>query len=94
MLPAMALALTIPGAPAGVGLVQFSIKLTMDTTFAQLPVVADFAEQVAAASIVIHLSQFVPEAIAGVISFMIEGLSTKDISAGTNLAGEETAAGT
>ncbi|MBN1217721.1 MAG: flippase-like domain-containing protein [Anaerolineae bacterium] len=94
MLPAIALALTIPGAPAGVGLVQFSIKLTMDATFAQLPVAADFAEQVAAASIVIHLSQFGPEVIAGVISFVIEGLSTKDISTGTQMASNEVASGT
>ena len=92
MLPAMALALTIPGAPGGVGLVQFAVKLTMDATFANLKVAANFAEQVAAASIVIHLSQFVPEVIAGVISFMYEGLSTKDISAGTQMSGEEAVA--
>jgi len=92
MLPAMALALTIPGAPGGVGLVQFAVKLTMDATFANLKVAANFAEQVAAASIVIHLSQFVPEVIAGVISFMYEGLSTKDISAGTQMRDEEAVA--
>jgi hypothetical protein len=92
ILPAMALALTIPGAPAGVGLVQFAVKLTMDATFANLKVTANFAEQVAAASIVIHLSQFVPEVILGVISFMYEGLSTKDISAGTRIGDEETVA--
>ena len=92
MLPAMALALTIPGAPGGIGLVQFAVKLTMDATFANLKVAANFAEQVAAASIVIHLSQFVPEVIAGVISFMYEGLSTKDISAGTQMSGEEAVA--
>ena len=89
MLPAMALALTIPGAPAGVGLVQFAVKLTLDSTFAALPVVTNFAETVAAASILIHLSQFGPEVILGVISFMIEGLSTKDISAGRRMAGSE-----
>jgi uncharacterized membrane protein YbhN (UPF0104 family) len=86
MLPAMALALTIPGAPAGVGLVQFAVKLTLDSTFAYLRVAKDFAEQVAAASVVIHLSQFVPEVILGIISFMYEGLSTKDISAGTQMS--------
>jgi uncharacterized membrane protein YbhN (UPF0104 family) len=91
MLPAMALALTIPGAPGGVGLVQFAAKLTMDATFANLKVAANFAEQVAAASIVIHLSQFVPEVIAGVISFMYEGLSAEDISAGTQMGDEEVA---
>jgi hypothetical protein len=68
--------------------VQFSVKLTLDSTFAELPVVANFAEQVAAASIVIHLSQFAPEIVAGVISFIIEGLTTKDISSGTRMASE------
>jgi hypothetical protein len=89
LLPAMALALTIPGAPGGIGLVQFSVKLTLDATFANLNVAADFAEQVAAASIVIHLSQFVPEVIPGIISFMVEGLSSKDISAGTQISDSE-----
>ncbi len=91
MLPALALALTIPGAPAGVGLVQFAVKLTMDSTFVGLPVVANFAELVAAASIVIHVSQFLPEIIPGVISFMVEGLSSKDISAGRSMTGSEIA---
>ncbi|MBN1992196.1 MAG: flippase-like domain-containing protein [Anaerolineae bacterium] len=86
MLPAMALALTIPGAPAGVGLVQFAAKLTLDSTFAGLPVAPNFAETVAAATIILHLSQFIPEVIAGVISFMVEGLSTKDIDAGRSMA--------
>lgn len=88
MLPAMALALTIPGAPAGVGLVQFAVKLTLDTTFAGLSLAPDFVEKVAAASLLIHISQFGPEVIGGVISFMYEGLSTSDIKAGQNLADE------
>ena len=89
MLPAMALALTIPGAPAGVGLVQFSVKLTLDATFIDLPVAANFVELVAAASILIHLSQLVPEVILGVFSFMYEGLSTSDIKAGQQMASSE-----
>ena len=94
MLPAMALALTIPGAPAGVGLVQFAVKLTLDTTFAGLPLAADFVEKVAAASLVIHFSQFAPEVLAGVISFMYEGLSTSDIKAGQQLTDEKSAPST
>ncbi len=89
MLPAMALALTIPGAPGGVGLVQLAVKITLDTTFAGLPVAKNYEELVAAASILIHLSQFVPEVIAGVISFMIEGLSSGDIKAGQQLGAGE-----
>jgi uncharacterized protein (TIRG00374 family) len=89
MLPAMALALTIPGAPAGVGLVQFAVKLTLDSTFIDLPVALNFVELVAAASILIHLSQLVPEVILGVFSFMYEGLSTSDIKAGQQIASSE-----
>lgn len=89
MLPAMALGLTIPGAPAGVGLVQAAVKLTLDVTFANLPVAANFKESVAAASILIHFSQFAPEVVPGIFSFVIEGLSTKDIGAGQRLTNTE-----
>ncbi len=86
LLPALALALTIPGAPGGVGLVQFATKLTLDTTFVDLPVASNFAEIVAAASILLHLSQLGPEVIIGAISFVIEGLSTSDVQAGREMA--------
>ncbi len=91
MLPAMALALTIPGAPGGVGLVQFAVKLTIDSTFTGLVIANDFVEKVAAASILIHFSQFAPEVVLGVISFMYEGLNTSDIKAGQQLAADEEA---
>jgi len=83
MLPAMALALTIPGTPGGVGPVQVSIKLTLATF---IGLTAGIGETVAAASIIIHISQLGPEVILGVISFMIEGLSTGDIKAGREMA--------
>ncbi len=89
MLPAVALALTVPGAPGGIGLFQFAAKLTMDTTFAGLAVADNFDEAVAAATVVLHLSQFLPEVIAGAISFVIEGLSTSDLKAGREMAAGE-----
>jgi hypothetical protein len=89
MLPAMALVLTVPGAPGGVGLVQAAVKLTLDVTFAGLAVAPNFEESVAAASILIHFSQFAPEVIPGIISFMIEGLSAEDISAGREVVKNE-----
>ncbi len=85
MLPVMAMGLTIPAAPGGVGIVQAAVKLTLDLSFAKLPVAPNFEESVAAASILIHLSQFAPEVVLGIISFMIEGLSTQDISAGQSI---------
>jgi hypothetical protein len=90
MLPALALALTVPGAPGGVGLVQFAVKLTLDSTFVDVPVAANFEEIVAAASIVIHVSQLGPEVILGVIAFMFEGLSTGDIKAGSQITDANT----
>jgi uncharacterized protein (TIRG00374 family) len=87
MLPLMALGLTIPGAPGGVGAVQAAVKVTLDITFAGLAVAPNFAESVAAASIVIHASQFIPEIIPGIISFFYEGLTPSDISAGSSVAG-------
>jgi hypothetical protein len=82
MLPALAFALTIPGAPGGVGLVQFATKLTLNLTFAGLAVATNFNETVAAAGIVIHISQLAPEVIPGIISFAAEGLSVKEVAAG------------
>lgn len=89
MLPALGIALSVPGAPGGVGLFQAAVKLTMDITFADLPKVANFDEVVAAVSIVLHLSQFAPEVVMGIFSFMIEGLSTKDIQAGRKMVGDK-----
>ncbi len=86
MLPAMALGLTIPAAPGGLGVVQAAVKLTLDLTFADLPVAANFEESVAAATILIHVSQFLPEIIPGFISFIYEGLSTGDLQAGRAMA--------
>jgi hypothetical protein len=89
MLPAMALGLTVPGAPGGVGLVQAAIKLTLDLTYAELPVAANFKEVVGAASLLIHLTQFAPEVIPGIFAFMLEGLSTKEVNAGPGLSQSE-----
>jgi uncharacterized protein (TIRG00374 family) len=89
MLPAMALGLTVPAAPGGVGLVQAAIKLTLDLTYAGLPVAANFQENVAAAGILIHFTQFAPEVIPGIFCFMYEGLSTREVSAGRSLGQPE-----
>jgi uncharacterized protein (TIRG00374 family) len=89
MLPAMALGLTVPAAPGGLGLVQAAIKLTLDLTFAGLPIAANFQESVAAAGILIHLVQFAPEVIPGIFCFMYEGLSTREVSAGSRLTQPE-----
>jgi uncharacterized membrane protein YbhN (UPF0104 family) len=90
MLPVMALGLTVPAAPGGVGLVQAAIKLTLDLVYADLPKAANFDEVVAAAGVLIHLTQFLPEVIPGIFAFMYEGLSTREVSTGRDLATSET----
>ena len=91
MLPALGIALSVPGAPGGVGLFQAAVKLTMDITYTDLPKSVNFNEVVAAASIVIHLSQFGPEVIMGLFSFLFEGLSTQDIQAGRQMTVDKAA---
>ena len=61
------------------------MALTLDLTFADLATVPNFDVVVGAAGIFLHISQFGPETLLGIISFMYEGLSTKDIAAGTKL---------
>jgi glycosyltransferase 2 family protein len=88
MLPAMALGLAVPSAPGGVGLVQAAIKLTLDITFGAAATGATFEAAVAAASIMIHITQFAPEVIPGIFLFMYEGLSTSELKATGQMAGE------
>lgn len=89
MLPTLGMALSVPGAPGGVGLFQAAVKLTLDITFADLSVVTNFDEVVAAVSIVLHISQFGPEVALGLVGFLYEGLSTQDIQVGRKIAGSK-----
>ncbi len=89
LLPAMALGLTIPGAPGGLGVVQAAIKLTLDLTLVGQAAIINFNEKVAAAAIVIHFTQFAPEVIPGIFMFMYEGISTREISGETELTQTE-----
>lgn len=91
MLPVMALGLTVPAAPGGVGLVQTAIKITLELTFVNLAVASNFDEAVAAAAILIHITQFAPEVIPGMFFFMYEGLSTSDIKSGQQVTGDNPA---
>lgn len=88
MLPAMALGLAVPSAPGGVGLVQAAIKLTLDITFGAAATGPTFEAAVAAASIMIHITQFAPEVIPGIFLFMYEGLSTSELKATGQMASE------
>ncbi|MDX1520025.1 MAG: lysylphosphatidylglycerol synthase transmembrane domain-containing protein [Anaerolineae bacterium] len=85
MLPALGIVLSVPGPPGGVGLFHSAAAFTLELTYANLNQVPDFLEVAAAASILLHISQFGPELIIGAISFVYEGLSTDDLKAGQKI---------
>jgi len=88
LLPLMALGLTIPGAPGGVGILQYVIVLALQLSFAAVgaELAPDFAEQAAAFSLVLHFSQAAPEIALGAWAFLTEGLTWGDVEMGREAA--------
>jgi uncharacterized protein (TIRG00374 family) len=84
LLPLLALGLTIPGAPGGVGILQYMSVLSMQLSFGAIGAepALDFAEQAAAFSLLLHFSQAVPEIVLGAWAFVAEGLSWGDVEMG------------
>jgi len=84
MLPLVAFGLTIPGAPGGVGVFEWTGYLALVISFQMIgaPLVTEEQKAVAAASVVmVHISQAVPEALLGLQAFFAEGLTASDIKA-------------
>ncbi len=88
LLPLVALGLTIPGAPGGVGILQYMSVLALQLGFAAVDagLAADFAEQAAAFSLLLHLSQAAPEVILGAWAFLAEGLTWGEVEMGREAA--------
>jgi uncharacterized protein (TIRG00374 family) len=84
LLPLVALGLTIPGAPGGVGILQYMSVLALQLSFAAVgaELAADFAEQAAAFSLLVHFSQAAPEVILGAWAFLAEGLTWGEVEMG------------
>ncbi len=84
LLPLLALGLTIPGAPGGVGIMQYMGVLALQLSFASVGanLAPDFAEQAAAFSLLMHFSQAAPEIVLGAWAFLAEGLTWGEIGAG------------
>jgi len=78
----VALGLTVPGAPGGIGILQYMAVLSLQLSFAAaaLTPVHDFMEQAAACSLLIHLSQALPEVGFGAWAFAAEGLRWHEVS--------------
>ena len=87
MLPLVAFGLTIPGAPGGVGVFEWTGYLALVISFQMIgaPLMTEEQKAVAAASVVmVHISQAVPEALLGLQAFFAEGLTAGDIKAVKN----------
>jgi uncharacterized protein (TIRG00374 family) len=84
LLPLLALGLTIPGAPGGVGIMQYMgvLALTLSFAAAGAQTAPDFAEQAAAFSLLMHFSQAAPEIALGAWAFLAEGLTWGEVEAG------------
>jgi len=88
LLPLIALGLTIPGAPGGVGILQYMSVLALQLGFAAAgaELAPDFAEQAAAFSLLLHVSQAAPEIILGAWAFLAEGLTWGEVEMGREAA--------
>jgi hypothetical protein len=91
LLPLLALGLTIPGAPGGVGIMQAMAVLAITLSFRAVGagLAPDFAEQAAAFSLLMHFSQAAPEIALGAWAFLAEGLTWGEVEAGREAAGGE-----
>jgi uncharacterized protein (TIRG00374 family) len=92
LLPLLALGLTIPGAPGGVGIMQYMGVLALTLSFAAVGAQTgpDFAEQAAAFSLLMHFAQAAPEIAMGAWAFLAEGLTWGEVEAGREaVEGEE-----
>jgi uncharacterized protein (TIRG00374 family) len=89
LLPLLALGLTIPGAPGGVGIMQYMGVLALRLSFTAIgaKLAPDFAEQAAAFSLLMHFSQAAPEIALGAWAFLTEGLTWGEVEAGREAVG-------
>jgi uncharacterized protein (TIRG00374 family) len=91
LLPLLALGLTVPSAPGGVGIMQYMGKLAVHLSFAAVGarLAPDFAEQAAAFSLLMHFSQAAPEIALGAWAFLAEGLAWDEVEVGRDAIGGE-----
>ena len=88
MLPLLAFGLTIPGAPGGVGIFEGAALLSLVISFQLVgfPLLTDEQRAVAVAcSVLVHISQAVPEALLGLWAFFAEGLTSNDLQSGRKM---------
>ncbi len=76
----LGLGMMIP-TPGGIGPFQYGCLLGLRIVFTPLAggLVADFDERVVAFSLVLHLSQIVPEVLAGLLFYLREGIQLEEV---------------
>jgi len=79
-----ALGLTIPGAPAGIGIFQYVtiLALRIAFTLSGANLAANFDEVAAVFSLVLHFSQVAPEVLIGLYCFLRENVSLREVEMG------------
>jgi uncharacterized protein (TIRG00374 family) len=79
-----ALGLTIPGAPAGIGIFQYVTVLALRIAFtlSGAKLAANFGEVATAFSLVLHFSQVAPEVLIGLYCFLRENVSLREVEVG------------
>jgi uncharacterized protein (TIRG00374 family) len=79
-----ALGLTIPGAPAGIGIFQYVtvVALRIAFTLAGANLAANFDEVAAIFSLALHFSQVAPEVLIGLYCFLRENVSLHEVEMG------------
>jgi uncharacterized protein (TIRG00374 family) len=79
-----ALGLTIPGAPAGIGIFQYVTVLALRIAFtlSGAKLAANFGEVATAFSLVLHFSQVAPEVLIGLYCFLRENVSLHEVEVG------------
>lgn len=79
-----ALGLTIPGAPAGIGIFQYVtvVALRIAFTLSGAELGPNFDEVAAVFSVALHFSQVAPEVLIGLYCFLRENVSLRDVEVG------------
>jgi uncharacterized protein (TIRG00374 family) len=79
-----ALGLTIPGAPAGIGIFQYVTVLALRIAFtlSGAELAANFDEVAAVFSLALHFSQVAPEVLVGLYCFLRENVSLREVEVG------------
>ncbi|MCS7259268.1 MAG: flippase-like domain-containing protein [Anaerolineae bacterium] len=77
----VALGLTVPSTPGGLGIIQYMAVLSLQLSFAAAAITPThgFAEQAAAFSVLMHISQALPEVGFGAWAFITEGMHWHEV---------------